>query len=272
MVQNKARTTTRLYVALSKLNRREWATGTVCSICVNSFELMLRECLRGEGGDTIGAHVSLYFENATQEMIDDNWQFETTRFDGDKSSFFIDILESSPHTVSYPNDPRAWYSKWSWISVELYEVKNVTLKDVKAAQHEMLRIIAYNRPYDCCINVNSLFPSFLCYCGNVCFCCQCWAWNKGRVCFLDGVNCVSAVLIGLEAAKGSKASSAQRTLGMHRRRVLGSWLPTELLDELIRARVLERTPRILDIHERREFYDEVEVERVKLPLLTISRF
>ena len=255
----------KLYVALSILKRREWSEGTACSSCVSTLELFLRALLRGENGDMLGAHIALYFENATPEMIARNWPMERTRFDGDKSSFFVDIFNARPHTVSYKNDPVSWYRKWSWIRVELYEVVGVSSEQIYAAHQTVLQMVAYNRPYDCCININSLVPSFGCYCGGACACFQCWQWKRGYICVCDGVNCVSSVLVGLAAARGADEWHAEQALGLQRRPVLGAWLPRELMNALVDAGVVNEEPIVLN-------FDRTSTTDAFLPhLLLINR-
>jgi len=244
----------KLYVALSRLKRTEWCKGTVYGSCVNTFELFLRTFMRGESGDVIGAHVALYFENATDEMMSKNADFERQPlFEGNRRSFFVDILDLQAHTISYRDDRKNWYHRWDWVKIEFYEVVDVTVEQILDAHASVLQILAQNSPYDFCINVNSLFPSFCCPCRHICLFVQPWAWQRGLLYISNGVNCISSVIVGLAAARGTYDSGFEEALGLSKRVVLGALLPSELVVRLIHSGVLKENPTSVTLSKSLEF-------------------
>jgi hypothetical protein len=214
----------KLYLAVSYLNRGEWAGDTVWASARNGFELCLRQCVKNEGGDTIAAHVSLYFENATaraKELVKPYTKNDTP------DSFFIDILSNGNHTVSVFEDPNSWYRQWSSIRVELFQVVDRFKErdlDVEAALRISLQYLHDHRAYDCYVNCNSICPLWPTKCSPSCgCCCPC----------VDGTNCVESVIVGIAAGFGESEWSARKFLGLKNRVSLAARLPYELRDELV---------------------------------------
>ena len=238
----------RLYVALTYLDRREWAEGTMWAVASGAFELFLRSCLRNEANDTVAAHVALYFTGASDSMISKNLLFERKKYTSvDRSSFFVDILNAEPARISYVSDRDSWYNRWVYgRKIELYEVLNVNDDQIKSAHGAVLSLLSENRPYDWTANLNSLFPECELPIGCLCCCCQCWAWTDCRCVLLRGITCVSGVLVGLAATRGAGERRAAEAVGLKPRAVLGGWLPADVIDELVEANVLRGMPVLLD--------------------------
>jgi hypothetical protein len=232
----------KLYVALTKLRRGEWAKGTVWAVAKGLFEIGLRKCLRDDGDDTVAAHVSLFFEGSTERMR----QLNASVVPASKQygSFCVDVLENDSHTVSSFQDRSSWYRRWEWARVELYEVVGVTDSEIERAHNAILSYLQASEPYDCSRNVNALFPWFPCACKVSCFfccCCPFFVWS-------GGVTCVSACLVGLAAARGvtnpttSSKNDIYEALGLSNRVILGARLPAEAVEELIDNNQINHTP------------------------------
>ena len=241
----------KLYVALSILDREEWSGSTVCSAAAGAFELVLRNCLRNEGGEgKIAAHASLYFTGADEQMKMQNKLFYRGGWTGPKEDFFLDILYDEPNTVSYASDPASWYARWkAGTVVKLYEVIDVDDDQVRAAHRAVLDLMASGRAYDPTLNINSLFarecvevPCGCCFC-----CCQCWAWKECKCCVIRGITCISGVLVGLAATRGASENDAERALGLASRATLAARLPRDMVEELIRADVVSVFPVRLEV-------------------------
>tara|TARA_B100001057_G_scaffold308374_1_gene308481 strand:+ start:611 stop:1378 length:768 start_codon:yes stop_codon:yes gene_type:complete len=242
----------KLYVALSILDREEWSGSTVCSAAAGAFELVLRNCLRNEGGEgKIAAHASLYFTGADEQMQMQNKLFyRGGEWTGPKEDFFLDILYDEPNTVSYASDPASWYARWvrgGGTIVQLYEVLDVDDEQIRAAHRATLDLMASGRAYDPTLNINSLFPCVEVPCGCFFCCCQCWAWKECKCCVLQGITCVSAVLTALAATRGASENGAEHALGINRRATLAGRLPREMVIELVQAGVVSGVPMRLEI-------------------------
>jgi hypothetical protein len=242
----------RLYVALSTLDRSEWAGDSVCTNIAGAFELVLRGCLRAEHG-RIAAHASLYFTDADADMLAQNRIFYSGSWNGPKDNFFVDVLYNEPNTISYAGDPASWYAQWKkggGVSVDLYEVLDVDDNDIRTIHRTVLQQL--DRVYDPTININSLFPRECIEvpCGCCFCCCQFWAWAQGRCCIFQGVTCVSVLLVGLAAARGATERNAERAFGLRPRAALGGRLPRDLVDELIEAGVVSPAAVRLNVFSR----------------------
>jgi hypothetical protein len=253
----------KLYVALTYLDREEWAKGTVWAAVSGAFELGMRHFLRSDGGDSVAAHVALYFDGATERMRELN-ATQLSRAKG-YSSFCIDILQNNAHAVSSFEDPLSWYRAWDRSRVELYEVLNVDDDAIERAHSAMLSYVANAEPYDCFKNINSIFPWFPCSCSACCLpcccLCPCFVWS-------GGANCISATLVGLAAARGVGNVQARRTqnvysaLSLQPRVVLGGRLPREVVEDLVDADQINHTP-VTRILERND------VSHTSLPLIAV---
>ena len=216
----------KLYVAVSYLDRKEWAGDTVWQLARNGFELCLRSCLKNEGGDTIAAHVSLYFEDVDEEVASIVAPFFLGKPRA-PTSFFVDILADGNHSVSVFDDPDDWYMRWSQIRVELLPVAE-TFKDrlmnTKLALEASLEYLRENRTYDCYQNCNSICPVWPTRCSpSFGCCCPC----------SNGTNCIEAVLVAIAAGYGVEEFETRSFLGLEWKTSLGARLPAELRDELL---------------------------------------
>ena len=253
----------KLYVALTYLQRKEWAKGTVWAVLKGVFELGLRKCLRDDGDDTVPAHASLYFEGSTERMRRLN---ETaTKKTGEYNSFCIDILENDSHAISSLESRNSWYRRWEWARIEFYEVVGVTEDGIERAHSAVLSYLQSDEPYDCSRNVNALFPCFPFECRTACCpCCCCCPYYVWR----GGVTCVSASLIGLAAARGvpnpttASPNVIYEALGLPPRTMLGGRLPSEAVEHLVDANQVNHTPVV------RVFRNVVDRQEV-LPLITV---
>ena len=241
------------YVALTYLKREEWSKGTVWQIVKGVFELGVRECLKSDKGDEIAAHVSLFFEDASDRMVESNVRL-SAKLEGERS-FCVDVLQSGNHTVSLLQDKTSWYQKWHWARVEFYEIVGTDSDDIERAHTQSLLFVERATPYDCFINVNSLFPYFCMPCSFFwcCCCCACPCY----VCGHSGVNCVGAVLVAIASARGVESAASQSSgtiqdsLGIPRRAVMGGRLPKEAIDDLIHSGQLNPTPVVRVIRKER---------------------
>lgn len=253
----------KLYVALTYLQRKEWAKGTVWAVLKGVFELGLRKCLRDDGDDTVPAHASLYFEGSTERMRRLN---ETAiKKTGEYNSFCIDILENDSHAISSLESRNSWYRRWEWARIEFYEVVGVTEDGIERAHSAVLSYLQSDEPYDCFRNVNALFPCFPFECRTACCpCCCCCPYYVWR----GGVTCVSASLIGLAAARGvpnpttASPNVIYEALGIPQRTMLGGRLPSEAVEHLVDANQVNHTPAV------RVFRNVVDRQEV-LPLITV---
>jgi hypothetical protein len=204
----------------------------------NGFELFLRRCVKDEGGDTIAAHVALYFEDATETAKTLVRPFVKKKVPPE--SFFVDILSNGDHAVSTFDDPEGWYGQWSSIRVELLPVVPVKFKgrdlDVEAALRASLKYLHENRPYDCYVNCNSICPVWPTKCSpSFGCCCPC----------VDGTNCVEAVVVGIASGFKENEWNAETFLGLRHRVSLAARLPSELKRELLESGLVEENGRSL---------------------------
>ena len=228
----------KLYVAVSYLNRSEWAGDTVWTAARNGFELCLRRFLKDEGGDTIVAHVALYFEDVDDEastMVAPFFLHQTRM----SRSFFVDVLADGNHTVSGFDDPDGWYRRWNQVRVELFPVAE-TFKgqpmEVKLALQASLAYLRDNRGYDCYQNCNSICPIWPARCSPTFGCC-CPCSN--------GTNCIEAVLVALAAGYGVAEWQTRSFLGLEWKTSLGARLPSELRGELLSLGVVGSLENVL---------------------------
>lgn len=258
-------TAPRVYVSIAMLRRDEWSQETTCGVSADVLELVLRGCLKGERGDRIGAHVGLFFENPTPQMIALNVPHETLGDAPYRGNFWVDILVDGNHRVSYENDPGSWYRTWEDIAIKLYEVVGLNNEQIVTAQKASLAILEERRPYDPSVNLNGLCPWCCIPCGSPCWLGECCALcSTGRFVCGRGVTCVSAVMIALSVAKGGTESTAASTLGLPWRPVLGAFLPSELVAELVNAGVLRPESKPLALEEVKG------VTRAVVPLLLLQ--
>jgi hypothetical protein len=229
----------KLYVAVSYLNRSEWAGDTAWAAARNGFELCLRQFFKDEGGDTIAAHAALYFEDVDDEASTMVAPFflNQTRV---SRSFFVDVLADGNHTVSVFDDPGGWYRRWNEVRVELFPVTE-TFKgkpmDVKSALDASLAYVRDNRGYDCYQNCNSICPIWPARCSPTFGCC-CPCSN--------GTNCIEAVLVALAAGYGVAEWQTGSFLGLKWKTSIGARLPSELRDELLYLGVVGSLKKVLE--------------------------
>jgi hypothetical protein len=227
----------KVYVAVSYLDRKEWAGDTVYGSCRNGFELCLRKLLQDEGGDTIAAHVAIYFESPSDNVRASADAFVPRAYQG-YAGFFIDIVADGVHKLSVANDPSSWYQRWDHVRVELYEVAPTDVfgnaLNAAAVYDRMIEYVTDQTPYDCYQNCNSVcwWPT---RCSPSCGCC-CPCTN--------GVNCIEALLVSLAAGYGASEWDAQRVLGLSPRVALGARLPSRLRDELVGSGIALEPPRV----------------------------
>jgi hypothetical protein len=206
----------RLYVALSLLEEKQWRIGTGWESCMGGVEMCLRQFLRREMTENgyFGGHVSLYFEDANEKMVQANKKVATEEAIGSKY-FSIDVLQNDPHSVNLIRGCEGWYAKWENAIVKLYKVE-ATDSQIEAIHKEALKPLISRTPYSMSVNVNSLCP---------CCCCPCFYLWPGNWCRERGLNCVSHVLTSLRAG-------LERQL-VERRVLPGARLPSELVNELL---------------------------------------
>lgn len=214
----------RLSLATANLSRREWAGNTAGTRCKYGFELLVRSCVE-ETGENLTAHVALYYENVSDEvhklarpLLPDGYK--------DRRSFFVDVLNDGKHVLSVLDDPDSWWQRWSAARLELYDVAGVGGDDIARSFESVANIIRARRRYSSCMNIHA-----------VC-CCPCACASK------TGVTCVSTVLIGLAVARGGTEKTAERTLRLKQRVMLGARLPSVLLRELVEVEVVAAVPRV----------------------------
>jgi hypothetical protein len=230
----------KIYVAVAYLDRREWGGSTVWSWFSNSFELCLRRCMQDEGGDTLAAHVSLFFEDVDDDAILADVKPLLRRGYQNERSFFVDVLSDGHHRVGGVDDPQLWYRKWKLGSrVELYEVAavgpNGAALDARAAYDSIVEKVKTQRPYDCYQNCNSVFL-WPCRCSpSWGICCPC----------SNGTNCTESVLVALAAGFGAPEWYSEQALGLEKQVARGARLPSKLRDELVAAGVVLNPPRQL---------------------------
>ena len=234
----------RLYVAVSYLDRKEWSNGTAYRAIRGAFELCLRRLLQDEGGQTIAAHTSLYFEDVTDEVQLDARPFLNEGY-RDARSFFVDVLADGTHTVTVFDDPASWYQRWSSIRVELYRVAdtyNGRALDAERAYETAIKNVVEQTPYDCYENLGMVI-SCPCRCSPTCgVCCPC----------ADGTNCIEATAVALAAGFGVDEWETGAFLQLSRRASVGARLPALLRDELVRGGAVLGAPRLLAADRRFE--------------------
>ena len=253
----------RVHVAISYLDRMEWSGNTVWSYFRGSFELCLRRCTHDEGGSTLAAHVSLFFEDVDDEAILADVAPFLKRGFKDARSFFVDVLSNGRHVVGALEDPKLWYRKWKrGARVELYEVAavgpNGAALDARAAYMSIVEKVKTQRPYDCYQNCNSVFAAWPCRCSPTWgLCCPC----------SSGTNCIESVLVALAAGFGAPEWYSEQTLGLEKRVARGARLPSKLRDELVAAGVVTTPPRQLRFGGDGD--DDVATSAALLPLLAL---
>jgi len=251
----------KLYLAVTYLDRKEWAGETVWSAARNGFELCLRKLLKNEGGDEIATHVSLYFENVPKSIQIDVKPFLPPDL-GLPTSFFIDVLSDGRHEVSTANNPQSWYRRFSHSRVKLFPISEVDMNgnvmDVSRVYERMIQYVRHQPPYDNCQNLNSVlwWPT---RCSPSCGCC-CPCSN--------GVNCIEAVVVSLAAGYGAPEWSSQQALGIQKRVSRGARLPATLRDELIDAGIALNITREMFITPETVSFD---TSRSEIPLLAMIR-
>ena len=208
----------KLYVAITYLDEKEWRVGTGYTACMGGAEIWLRRFLRKEvtRNGMFGGHVSLYFEDATERMIQGNAKLSTPEAVGSKN-FSVDVLENDPHSVNLLGGCEGWYNKWQKAIVKLYRV-DASDAQIEKIHDEALKPLRNNTPYSMAVNLNSLLP---------CFCFPCfylWPLNWFRE---RGVNCVGHVLKSLRVGLGRELVT--------KRVLAGARLPAELLEELVES-------------------------------------
>ena len=228
----------KVYVAVTYLDRSEWTGDTVWSAVRGGFELCLRRFLENEIGDTIAAHVALYFENAPDEIQRDIVAYIPASADP-SSSFFIDVLSNGHHEVSSMSDLHNWYRRWDRVRVELYEVAPMNgcgrVLDVSKVYRQMISYAKTQRPYDCYQNCNSI-----CWWPTRCsptlgLCCPC----------STGTNCIEAVAVSLANGYSRPEWYTEPALGLDTLKAIGSRLPSTFRDELLNSGVIVSPPRVL---------------------------
>jgi len=208
----------RLYVALSLLEEKEWRKGTGWQACMGGVEMCLRRLLRQEMTENgyFGGHISLYFEDASERMVNANKKVATDEAIGSRD-FSVDVLQNDPHSVNLILGCDGWYAKWEKAIVKHYRVE-ATDSQIEEIHREALKPLLSRMPYSMSVNVNSLCP---------CCCCPCFYLWPMNWCRQRGLNCVSHVLTSLRV--GLKRQLVDR-------RVLpGARLPSELVNELLQT-------------------------------------
>lgn len=231
----------KLYFAVTYLPRDEWASDTVWRWVRNGFELCVRYYVHDEGGDTIAAHTSLFFEDVSPAIQKRVRPLLRAGY-ANATSFFVDVLSDGKHVVSVWDDDGSWHRQWSASRVELHEVLDVDDAAIERAFFAVIRSVEQQTSYDVYQNCNMLWTCFPCRCSATCgVCCPC----------SSGVNCVSTTLEGLAAARGGWEWNAERILGLRPRTSLGARLPSDALEELVEAGLVEAESRRLS-HSKSE--------------------
>ena len=207
----------RLYVALSLLEEKEWRKGTGWEAYMGGVEMCLRRLLRREMIDNgyFGGHISLYFEDASEKMVQANAKVATEEAIGSRD-FSVDVLENDPHSVNLIGGCGGWYAKWPRAIVKLHRVE-ATDSQIEAIHKEALKPLLSRIPYSMSVNLNALCP---------CCCCPCFHLWPGNWCRERGINCVSHVLTALRIGLGRQL--------VERRVLPGARLPSELVTELLK--------------------------------------
>ena len=228
----------KVYVAVTYLDRAEWAGDTVYSVVRGGFELCLRRFLQNETGDRIAAHVSLFFEN-TPDWIHRDIGSHIPASADPSSSFFIDVLSNGTHEVSSMSDGQNWYRRWNNVRVELYEVApmngNGRVLDAGKVYRQMISYLKTQRSYDCYQNCNSIL-SWPTRCSpTMGLCCPC----------SNGTNCIEAVAVSLASGYNAPEWYTERALGLDTLKAMGSRLPSTFRDELLESGVILAPPRVV---------------------------
>ena len=252
----------RVYVAVAYLDRSEWAGDTVWSWFRNGFELCLRRCMQDEGGATLAAHVSLFFEDVDDEAVLADVAPFLPRGFKESRNFFVDVLSEGKHVVSALDDPKMWYRRRPRGARggddEAAAVgPNGATFDARAAYLSIVEKVKTQRAYDCYVNCNSI-------CAWPCRCSPTW----GLCCpCSNGTNCIEAVLVALAAGFGAPEWYSEQALGLKKRVARGARLPAKLRDELVAAGVVTTPPRQLRFGRSGD--DDVATSSAALPLLAL---
>lgn len=183
---------------------------------MGGVEMCLRKLLRREMTENgyFGGHISLFFEDASEKMVQANEKVATKEAIGSRD-FSVDVLQNDPHSVNLIRGCEGWYAKWDKAIVKLYKVE-ATDCQIEAIHKEALKPLLSRMSYSMSVNVNSLCP---------CFCFKCFYIWPGNWCRERGINCVGHVLTSLRVG-------LERQL-VDRRVLPGARLPSELVTELL---------------------------------------